>query len=394
LNEEAILKMNLKRYLLVLLALALALVLPVSASAGPASTTVSQAEALNAARSFIAHLSTTSYPDWQGADATGPTTFTDEADAARSIVFTVTQNGSPVGYVTVSATKDGSPFLESSTGRAPQVQVEKAKASLTASLAAGDTLGAPQLLHLSALAYLVKFPVLRSSRQVDTLYYDLGRDVAVKADELPSVSIKTTPDKARAAWDHLATLKPSDFTINYALTRSLSSNVGNFNQDHSPDPGSNCGPTSGANIIQYWHNTSYSGLGAVTEYGGESNFIDHMRGDMGTWPWGTTVGQFVDGMNLHLKAYSVARSASSTISPNTTYSQLTSEIGYNRPVGIKIDSNSLGSNYYSYHWVTGVGYDVNTNLEWHGVIIHNSYSTVQTIDYDTYQPYLSFVYVR
>jgi hypothetical protein len=139
-------------------------------------------------------------------------------------------------------------------------------------------------------------------------------------------------------------------------TKSLSNLVGNYDQRRGSNPDSDCGPTSGANIIQYWHNTSYPSLGDITTYGGETGFIDHMRDDMDSWFFETTVGWYVNGMQLHLNGYSVPRTVSSTLSPNTTYTQLTSEITNSRPVGIKIDMNSLGESWYSYHWVTGVGY--------------------------------------
>lgn len=164
----------------------------------------------------------------------------------------------------------------------------------------------------------------------------------------------------------------------------------------SSDPDTDCGPTSGAMILDYfdnygWDGQAYSSIKGLEYYGSQGLLIDHVAVDMDTGFYGTAMSEWRAGFLEHTNDHA-PYTFSATIQTTEDYGQYKSSINDDRPVGVYI---GFVDQYYWYHWVAGRGYEHDTNLGTRLMKINNSRGTTDWIDYDAYSEGedLAFIWV-
>ncbi|MEB3101006.1 hypothetical protein [Ferviditalea candida] len=110
---------------------------------------------------------------------------------------------------------------------------------------------------------------------------------------------------------------------------------------------------------------------------------------MGTSPAGTSMSGWNQGMWLqlnHFFSYQESPFSTTYMSANGHWADYTSRIDNDRPVGIRFDWDPWV--YYSYHFVTGTGYDSSTGTLYFGMLDPDGgqYNTgVHWVDWSSYQ---------
>lgn len=367
----------------------------------PSTTLPSPGHIQKAANLFVWQLSRGLYPEWAGANAVSPVLYHNPDGTPSVWVYSVVKGGRTLGYVTISATRSNKPFIEASPTPPPHSRLPKARAVAIERLAPNETLASPRFLYSGFLAYLVEFPVLEHGREVSRLYYHLKANRIMDTDVPPQPFRGTQSAAAQRAWDSIDAFDPQTEDVGILVTGYKKLSVPNYDQHLSSDPGTDCGPTAGAMIADYWDANGYSGIRGLEYYGTQRAFIDHRAVDMDTGFYGTTIPEWINGMSKHI----VTEAGYSNFSfvqdkDTTTYDEFRNEISYNRPVGILIANflpwGNTGNGYYEWHWVVGKGYDYNTNIGWYGIIVNNSWGEEDVIDWEMYNNVngLDYVYVR
>lgn len=122
-----------------------------------------------------------------------------------------------------------------------------------------------------------------------------------------------------------------------------------------------CGPTSGAMIIDYYHDHYGYNVRDNAYYGSWAKLVNHLYGEMNTNWYGTSMSEWIHGMydhvthDVHASAWGYNYMSASGNSYNYTNS-----IEKGNPVGLRFDRfKSSDSVWSEYHFVTGIGFDKN-----------------------------------
>lgn len=150
-------------------------------------------------------------------------------------------------------------------------------------------------------------------------------------------------------------------------------------------PGVACGPTTGAMFAQYLKVRMGYDVKGISSYSSESSFINHMTKEMRTDVVGTSINNFISGLNVHLEHnyawYTNAWHVYSTPGYGN-FDEYKKEIAqYEFPVALFFAPKTRPEEDFSYHYVLGVGYKYssgsaylgikdpdgkyNTNTRWH-----------------------------
>ncbi|PAE17311.1 hypothetical protein CHH91_04715 [Virgibacillus sp. 7505] len=124
---------------------------------------------------------------------------------------------------------------------------------------------------------------------------------------------------------------------------------------------SNCGPATGAMIIDYYHDHLGYNVRDNAYYGSWAALSNHLRIDMGTLAGGTTLRGYAAGMYNHVLHTSSGSAWSSKYVPDavgtTAQTQYIGAINSADPAGFKFDLFVSSGTEFKYHFVAGIGYD-------------------------------------
>jgi hypothetical protein len=132
-------------------------------------------------------------------------------------------------------------------------------------------------------------------------------------------------------------------------------------------PASACGPATMAALMEYWHTRKgrlfIRGAGHFDSKAAHINYIYTHHG--GT-PWGMSVRGFIRGLRAYI-SQAAPHGADSrklfAVSVFNDISRYQAEIDAGHPVALKFDKwfrlHWRGRYAYDYHWVLGIGYEIN-----------------------------------
>lgn len=354
------------------------------------SNTVSLHEATAGARYYVERFAQTVHPEWKGGKPGQATAYLGYDGTTAAYLFPVVVDGAEKGYVLISATKERMPLLEASTSAPPHSKLQKAESDLASSLSSQQSLGEPELLYLHALAFMARYPVLEGGQVVDYInYHLLGEYIVPEGHPILEFRFQpTATETAKQAWAVISDMRVTSTDIEPTAIYYKDLNVPSYDQRKGSCSICDCGPTSGAAILQYWRNNGYPSIRGLSYYGSQGAFIDHVSGDMGTTITGTSVGAWKMGMIFHANVEAPYSFAAPDQYP-TTYGSYTSSIDDDVPVGVKIGYNSHLE--WSYHWVAGRGYLWEPGID-RLMHVNDSYGSDDWLSYDEYQSYLHFVF--
>lgn len=171
-----------------------------------------------------------------------------------------------------------------------------------------------------------------------------------------------------------------------------------YDQDLATNSASACGPTSGAVVLDYFHDHGYNAqtypnIKGLEYYGSQGATIDHIYHDMNATILGTGETNYAGGILWHANT-EAGYHFGVTWTDSTTWTEYHLSIVDNRPVGVFIGAWS--GLRYSYHWVTGLGYQVDTNLGSRLMYVE-TWGGYEWADYDQYAngpAVMSMVFVK
>ena len=171
-------------------------------------------------------------------------------------------------------------------------------------------------------------------------------------------------------WDELLTnneYKESEYTI----ASRVQLNVPRWYQRMSGvvSPGSACGPTSAAMVMNYYHDIrGFSGIRDDSYYGDSAaTTINHLRHDMNSLAWGiagATLDDWLNGATKHIRETATSywypvkvTDPSSNSYPNSL--KYRGAISSAHPVAIRFHWDVKNSDGLKYHFVVGSGWYLN-----------------------------------
>ncbi|ALS78469.1 hypothetical protein AUO94_07250 [Planococcus kocurii] len=184
----------------------------------------------------------------------------------------------------------------------------------------------------------------------------------VEKSEVKSLNRK---QKKSDGWDRLldenqSTVSVASSTVTYKVL-----NVDRVCQYESnvTKPGSSCGPAVGAMILDYYHDERGINVIDNSPYTTYYRLINHLYNDMYTSAYGTSLNNWVGGMRAHFRESNIYKEGYSYI--NVFYVTYGDSLKYrnaitkNNPVAIRFEYFDLEGNGVNWHFVTGVGFNLN-----------------------------------
>lgn len=122
-------------------------------------------------------------------------------------------------------------------------------------------------------------------------------------------------------------------------------------------PNSACGPTTAAMVSNFLKSQGYNVKG-VSDYSSTGSFINHMYNELGTSSLGSSMFQYLSGLNTHLE-HNYTSNAWDAWSYRAYgyYSHYKDNILNNKPVGLRFDYWVSEGSYVNYHFVAGIGFN-------------------------------------
>lgn len=151
----------------------------------------------------------------------------------------------------------------------------------------------------------------------------------------------STPEyqqQARGQWERQLSLTEGIISPQ-SFVQSKDLNVASYDQAKSNSEYNGCGPAAGSMILDYWDINGYTNLQDDADRATGVNLMNHLFGDMGTGPTGTSTTGWISGIKTHANSHSGynfnswTRYWDSTIR-GTFWSELKNEINAGRPFGM------------------------------------------------------------
>ncbi|HLO04672.1 MAG TPA: hypothetical protein VK191_16320, partial [Symbiobacteriaceae bacterium] len=300
------------------------LILPTFAAAKPTTPApASPGAALQVARHFVARVAQNNeIPEWTDVALGSPALF-ETPDGAPSVyvIDVKAKGGSAAGFVVVSADETTPRVVEFSQAEAPHLRVAQAQAKSARS----DT---PQLVHAGPSIFLARFGTSGQSDRTTVNLMSLDTVETTAIVEPTAEELSPPPDETATESPMVDIITPENLITSKKITYFPTT----YDQATLNYYKSACGPAAGATILWYWSKVrGYSSL--TSGYTTWTSFGNHMRADMLTEPWGTTVSNFAAGIKKHGVNHG-GRPYMTTSYYNSTssdyYANYKSEIGYNR----------------------------------------------------------------
>lgn len=215
--------------------------------------------------------------------------------------------------------------------------------------------------------------------------------------------------KRSSLWDELLT--PADSTMNSPSLAASSITSAYFSVprwwQRMPgvvEPGSACGPTSAAMVINYYHDIrGFTSMRDDSYYGSQATTINHMRNDMKSNLWGVlgaTLNDWANGVTTHIKetatsnwyAVQVVNPSSSSYSNSLKYR---SAIESKHPVAIRFKLKVANTDGLKYHFVVGNGwYLTGSNYDNLMIEFEDPDGNARAIDWSNYVQDFDFAYMQ
>ncbi|OWA34259.1 hypothetical protein B9G55_18235 [Saccharibacillus sp. O16] len=270
-----------------------------------AASAVSNETARQAVEADLAEMNSTHefYESWQGAEATYVRELYDLQDQVVGYYFILKSGDKPVGYYVTSARTDLPPILEyGADANKPQFEAAQSGERLYYFGGRGVLAGQDAAQVTAEIRERVEVQNEAAAKQQNppTASLQASEDApAVQpkdADEVISDLALTSDPDAPAAWERV--IHPQRGVTAAALPNAYSLGVPHINQRMAgiEGPGSACGPTTLAMILQY---LGKQGLNVedASHYGNSVvKLVNANRNIMATGPFGTTSGNMVFGL--------------------------------------------------------------------------------------------------
>jgi len=275
----------------------------------------------------------------KGSIPTSPFVYKDKYGNDRTIVFGVEKESKIIGRIVINYDKNNPIFLEFAETPPPHlIDVEKEVASKI-SLKENQYLKNEEFIYIFPLLFFIHFDVIEEDKKVDDLYFFWNEKKIIKKGGIPEfIKVKLLNN----------ILSSKSYTI--------LNDVADYDTYDTRYLCNNCGPVSGAIILNYWDKNGYSNLQSDSDrLIGEvlTNCLFH---DMSTnCIWGTPPGNYVRGICYHANNVHNGYNCNYHFTYNTNwdpkYGDICYEINNSRPLGILVRfiSGSL-------HWITCYGY--------------------------------------
>jgi hypothetical protein len=352
---------------------------------------VSQSEADNAA-SYWMKVSTSRFSTWSEANLSAPVTYysVEDNDIPIAYEYTVLNQGKSVGYMIVSASKDFSPILEFSNGKAPSSYIDSAK-KFANRMGYNTDNENPLILYWGGLTYSVQYD---NQMKDDRIAIHLQTGVL---QNLPSkMNLQIDNIQARAAWEKLSIITsnisdnskslkwpPGQVMISGVPYYHQSSDNNGYGDDGNGlwdypallgpnvdpwDAWDGCSCIAAAMIHGYWYNQGYTNLP-----NDEDTLIDRNHIDMGTdmygytWPW-----DIDDGISSVFARYNYGNDFAVNNTTGTDWDDITTQVDAGNPAVMSYLGGTWGG-----HSATLVGY-LPTYLG-NYVVHHNTWDTTDDL---------------
>ncbi len=339
---------------LLVAALALGIALSCGAIAFGANIGLSATEALSCASRHVESEAWGNLSHWAGSCLGQAVPLYDVDGSVTAWGFDVLLENRAIGYVIVDASP-GEGVIEFGDGCGLPWLAEVAKAMEAARVFGG--VEGVRMLYPAALSYPVELSV-HSPRGVERLFWYRSEFT----DATDVLALKPRPD---------FTSPPTQSDVATILSEAYVSGV--------PDYGwyRGCAPTAAGNALGYWH---YSGFPNLPT---SNLLIDELAAAMGTdssgWTyWVNVAPGILQVVSYH--GYTGWRSWNDGLGRTySTFTEFQAEINVGRPIVVY----TSGSSTYGDHFVTGVGWRIDTK-NW--VVVHDTWPETPTnvyVDYNS-----------
>lgn len=127
------------------------------------------------------------------------------------------------------------------------------------------------------------------------------------------------------------------------------------------NPGSACGATTAAMIMDYYYDVMGYRVWDNAYYGSWAKLVNHLYNEMGSTWIGTSLSMWKSGALTHVRHASSPWGASQYSDAVGYSSKFIASIDSNDPVAIRFDRFDAGGSTIEYHFVAGIGYNKNAS---------------------------------
>ncbi|MBC7195369.1 MAG: hypothetical protein H5U37_06915, partial [Caldisericia bacterium] len=277
-------------------------------------------------------------PQLKDSKIVSPFIYKDKYGNDRTIVFGVEKENKIIGRVVINYDRDNPIFLEFAETPPSHLIDVKEIIMNKISLKENQYLKEDEYIYIFPLLYYIHFDVMVDNKKVDDLYFFLNEKKIVVFKEIPEfVKIKKL------------------YNISLSKSYNILSNVVDYDTGDT-NLCNNCGPVSGAIILNYWDKNGYNNLQFDYDREKGTYLTTCLWYDMRTnCIWGTPPGNYVGGICYHAnnvhEGYNCNYHFTYGTNWNPKYGDVCSEINNSRPLGILVKYVSG-----PFHWITCYGY--------------------------------------
>ncbi|WP_181444683.1 hypothetical protein [Bacillus sp. 03113] len=172
-------------------------------------------------------------------------------------------------------------------------------------------------------------------------------------------SIKKGTEKS-PGWEAL--LEPRDAGLGYSIAATATVKVLAVDRIYQRssginNPGSACGATTGAMIMDYYHDVLGYSVRDNAYYGSWAALVNHLYNEMGSTWIGTSLSMWANGALTHVRHASSNWESSQYSDAVGNSSKFIAAIDSNDPAALRFDRFDAGGSVIEYHFVAGIGYD-------------------------------------
>ena len=292
-------------------------------------------------RSALSFIKSQEYviPQLKGVDVISPLVYKDKHGIERVIVYGVEKENRIIGRIVINYDKDNPVFLEFAETPPPHLVNVKDEVIRKISLKGNQTLENEDFSYVFPLLFFIHFDIMEDNKKVDDLYFFFNEKRVVKVDEIPEFLKFKLPKESVLEKSYNILLDIADY--NTADTNYLCNN---------------CGPVSGAIILNYWDKNGYDDLQFNFDRENGVYLTTCLWNDMKTsCIWGTPPGNYANGIcnhaNIIHNGYNCNYRFNYNINWDPKYGDVCNEINNSRPLGILVKYISG-----PFHWITCYGY--------------------------------------
>lgn len=284
----------------------------------------------------------------------------DVDDTVIAYYFTIKKNDENIGFFITSARKNIDPLLEYGFGEleVAEFQLEEEFGNRIYYLGAQHFLYARNKVELEKHYEELKQKSLRQLHSIPLTEAEmLDLQSWIKNKKLTGIQQDNTESPG---WRNLlnSPTAPNNSEINSTSKKVLPVDRIWQRRDGINNKNSACGPTTGAMIIDYYHDNLGYNVRDNDFYGSWANLVNHLRLEMDTYLWGTTMNNWREGLYNHVHHNGGSWDDFQFKGVGNSNFFITA-INSDDPVGIRFDYFVENEEEINYHFVTGIGYNKN-----------------------------------